>query len=147
MGVILHLQVSVLLCLIPEFQQTKDRDCHPGHRSPHLVWYRLRMMAGVCRRLLQPPRLSKGGSAHLGRVSISTINPKEFRPVDGWPDKKPCIVCGRKPTQYQERTKGKTQPGTLCKACYHRAVTMQSSQFRTIPGIIDVTRLQRWTGT
>ncbi len=91
-------------------------------------------------------RQSKGDSAHPGRVSISTINPKEFRPVDGWPDKKPCIVCGRKPTHFQERTKGKERPGTLCKACYHRAVTMQSSQFRTIPGIIDVNRLERWTG-
>ena len=90
-------------------------------------------------------RPSKGASTHPGRVSISTINPKEFRPVDGWPDKKPCIVCGRKPTHYQERTKGKKRPVTLCKSCYHRAVTMQSSQFRTIPGIIDVTRLQKWT--
>lgn len=62
------------------------------------------------------------------------------------PDKKPCIVCRRKPTHYQERKKGKEQSGTLCKACYHRAVTMKSSQLRTIPGIIDVTRLQRWTG-
>ncbi|WP_373838754.1 hypothetical protein [Methanospirillum sp.] len=62
------------------------------------------------------------------------------------PDKKPCIVCRRKPTHYQERKKGKEQSGTLCKACYHRAVTMKSSQLRTIPGIIDVTRLQRWIG-
>lgn len=91
-------------------------------------------------------RRSVEKSVHPGRVAISTINPKEFRPVDGWPDKKPCIVCGRKPTHYQERMKGKEKPGTLCKACYHRAVTMKSSQFRTIPGIIDVTRLKRWTG-
>ena len=79
-------------------------------------------------------------SAHPGRVSIRAINPKEFKPVDGWPDKKPCIVCGRKLTHYQERTKGRERPGTLCKACYNRAVTMKFSQLRTIPGIIDVGR-------
>jgi hypothetical protein len=37
-------------------------------------------------------------STYPGRVSIRAINPKEFKPVDGWPDKKPCIVCGRKLT-------------------------------------------------
>jgi len=37
--------------------------------------------------------------------------------------------------------------GTFFNACYHRLVMMKSIQFLTNPGIIDLTRLQRWTGT
>ena len=48
-------------------------------------------------------RLTNGDSAHSGRVSISTINPKEFRPVDGWPDKK---------TVYRLWEKADPLPGT-----------------------------------
>jgi hypothetical protein len=40
--------------------------------------------------------------------------------------------------------KGETR--ILYKAGYHRAVTMKSDQFRTIPGVTDISRLQRWTG-
>ncbi|MFH0968438.1 MAG: hypothetical protein V1862_12215 [Methanobacteriota archaeon] len=97
-------------------------------------------------------RPSERWSLRTLREAISTINPKEFRPVDGWPDKKSGIVFGRKPTHYQGRwnpANGKKKPEKgkmLCKACYHRSVMMKSSQFRTIPSVIDISRLKRWIG-
>lgn len=66
--------------------------------------------------------------------------------MDGWPEKKSCVVCGRKPTHYRERSNGTEEPQMLCTTCFHRAVTMKSKAFRTIPGLIDVSRLERWTG-
>jgi len=71
---------------------------------------------------------------------------KEFRPVDGWSDKNPCVVSGRRPTHYWERAKGKEKQRSLCTVCYHRAVTMKSGQFRTILGVTDISWLKRWTG-
>jgi len=51
-----------------------------------------------------------------------------------------------KPTNNHDRTKRKRKPGTFCKVSYHQSVRLKSSYFRTIPGIIDDTRLERRTG-
>ena len=83
--------------------------------------------------------------------SISAINPAEFRPVDGWPEKEPCIVCGRRSTTYREKSRKKPPgekpepPRMLCSSCFQRARQRTSSTFRMIPGLVDITRMTKIT--
>jgi len=82
---------------------------------------------------------------------ISAINPAEFRPVDGWPEKEPCIVCRRRSTTYREKSQKKRPgekpepPRMLCSSCFRQARQRTSSTFRMIPGLVDVNRMVKIT--
>ena len=77
------------------------------------------------------------------------IRPGDFIAVEGWPEKKPCTVCGRPYTQYQERMTrdriaGPPRPNRmLCSVCYEAAQVRAAMEIRTIPGVIDITTLQK----
>ena len=55
-----------------------------------------------------------------------------------------------KATNYQEREKGKTQPGTLCKACYRRAVKDEREGIhvtrKTNANLGVILIYERWSG-
>ena len=82
---------------------------------------------------------------------MSAINPAEFRPVDGWPEKEPCIVCGRRSTTYREKSQKKRPgekpepPRMLCSSCFQQARQRTSSTFRMIPGLVDIDRMVKIT--
>ncbi len=76
-------------------------------------------------------------------VSLASVNPQDYTRLEGFPDKRHCSVCGRKPTQYQERTTSvRTEDPLgssrrLCASCYSRAVSRASAAIIPLPGIID----------
>ncbi len=74
---------------------------------------------------------------------LTEVKSSEFVPVEGWPDRKPCSVCGKTPTYYQERMTRErmSQPHRpnkmLCKNCFDKARRAESSRFMALPGVID----------
>jgi hypothetical protein len=56
--------------------------------------------------------------------------------VDGWPEKEPCIVCGRRQPTYREKSQKKRPgekpepPRMLCSSCFQQARQRTSSTFR-----------------
>ena len=68
------------------------------------------------------------------------ICPDDFIAVEGWPQKKPCVVCGRLYTHYQERMTRDRISGQprenrmLCSICFEAAQVRQALAVRTIPG-------------
>ena len=86
------------------------------------------------------------------RMNLAEVNIDMVITVEGWPDRKPCSVCGKGHTLYQERMTRERlrQPPRsnrmLCKNCYDLAKRRVSKQFTTIPGTIDTTVMTR-TGT
>lgn len=85
-------------------------------------------------------------------MKLAEVKIEEFISVEGWPNRKPCSVCGKGHTYYQERMTRERlrQPPRpnrmLCKNCYDRAKRRVSNQFTTIPGTIDTSVMVR-TGT
>lgn len=74
---------------------------------------------------------------------------RDFIEVEGWPQKKPCIVCGRPYTQYQERMTRQrlTEPHRpnrmLCSTCYEAARVREALCVRTIPGVVAIGSMER----
>jgi hypothetical protein len=83
------------------------------------------------------------------RAAPSLVDPGDFVAVDGWPQKKPCIVCGRKYTQYQERMTRERMADPprpnrmLCTACFKAAQVRVAMSIRTIPGVTDTKTMHR----
>jgi len=78
---------------------------------------------------------------------FSSIDPKKFVRIDGFPKSLPCSVCGKKPVQYQEK-KSDTQSEPievhkrmLCFSCYQRAVSREVTSLTMLPGLIHTERL------
>lgn len=78
-------------------------------------------------------------------MKLAGVKIEEFISVEGWPNRKPCSVCGRSPTYYQERMtrerlREPPRPNRmLCKNCYDLSKRRVSKQVTTIPGTIDTT--------
>lgn len=103
-----------------------------------------------------PPRSSDqgeppgtGGEPSDPGVSLASITPQEFFRVDGLPDRRHCSVCGKRPTQYQERMTIKRMQDPprsnlmLCVSCYNRAVSRAAASIIPLPGMIDTTAMVR----
>ena len=64
-----------------------------------------------------------------GHPTISAINPAEFRQVDEWQEKEPCIVCGRRQPTYREKARRNSReripepPRMLCSSCFQGTIT------------------------
>jgi len=82
-------------------------------------------------------------------VTVGSIDPSAFIAVQGWPQKKPCVVCGRPYTRYQERMTRERMAGPprpnrmLCEGCYEAAKVRIALSVRTIPGVIEITALSQ----
>lgn len=82
-------------------------------------------------------------------VSLSSISPLEYVRIDGLPDRHRCCVCGKRPTQYQERMSAKRLQGPprsnlmLCSSCYTRAVSRTAASVIPLPGVIDTGQMIR----
>ncbi|MFH0967106.1 MAG: hypothetical protein V1862_05435, partial [Methanobacteriota archaeon] len=82
------------------------------------------------------------------RAASPSIDPGDYIAVEGWPQKKPCIICGRQYTHYQERMTperitGPPRPNRmLCTGCYEAARVREALSVRTIPGVIDTGPMQ-----
>ena len=111
-------------------------------------------------KLLSPSAISnpvpiigaKGSAALPHRSAASQVippDPHDFIAVEGWPQKKPCIICGRKYTNYQERMTPERLAGPpranqmLCTGCYEAAQVRVAMSLRTIPGVIDSSAMHR----
>ncbi|HWQ65904.1 MAG TPA: hypothetical protein VN372_03420 [Methanospirillum sp.] len=130
-----------------------------SHDSVHDGHHDLRPSAQVPdRRPPRPPlpvpctKTREEPSAHRGVCSalpLSDIRPSVFVPIEGWPDKKPCCVCGKTPTYYQERaslhrSRGSPHPNLmLCKKCFDTARRAESARFTALPGVIDTAPMVR----
>ena len=94
-----------------------------------------------------------GSDQHFVGVSLTSIQPQEFFPVDGLPDHRRCSVCGKRPTQYQERmtiARMQDPPRSnlmLCPSCYNRAVSRAAASIIPLPGVIDTTLMIRQTSS
>ncbi|MFH0967675.1 MAG: hypothetical protein V1862_08345 [Methanobacteriota archaeon] len=77
------------------------------------------------------------------RAASPSIDPGDYIAWEGWPQKKPCTICGRKYTYYQERMTSKRLAGPprpnrmLCTGCYEAARVREVLSVWTIPGVID----------
>ncbi len=80
-------------------------------------------------------------------LTLSSIDPSDYITVEGWPRKKPCAICGKPYTHYQERMTRQRMAGPprenrmICSGCYEMATVRQALSVRTIPGVIDITSL------
>ncbi|PWR72566.1 hypothetical protein [Methanospirillum lacunae] len=78
-------------------------------------------------------------------MSLSDVNSRSFVQVPGLPDHHRCSVCGKRPTQYQERVSHCSQniQRMLCSSCYRRAVSREVASIIPLPGVIDKKALVR----
>jgi len=80
-------------------------------------------------------------------LTLSSIDPGDYIAVEGWPRKKPCVICGKPYTHYQERMTRERMAAPprenrmLCSGCYEMATVKRALSVRTIPGVIDITAL------
>ncbi len=76
-------------------------------------------------------------------IALSSVDPRDYLLLDGLPDRRRCNVCGKKPTQYQERMttrRLKEAPRMnrmLCVSCYQMAVSRAAAAIIPLPGLID----------
>ncbi len=76
-------------------------------------------------------------------IALSSVDPRDYLLLDGLPDRRRCNVCGKKPTQYQERmtTRRMKQPPRmnrmLCSSCYQLAVSRAAAAIIPLPGLIN----------
>ncbi|HWQ64574.1 MAG TPA: hypothetical protein VN429_09180 [Methanospirillum sp.] len=79
--------------------------------------------------------------------SFSSIDPKKFVHIDGFPKSLPCSVCGKKPVQYQEKRSdiqcetSEVRKRMLCFSCYQRAVSREVTSLTMLPGVTNTQRL------
>ncbi|MDD1728212.1 MAG: hypothetical protein LUQ50_03970 [Methanospirillum sp.] len=81
-------------------------------------------------------------------MSFSDVKSRNFGKISGLPDRRRCSVCGKRPTQYQERlSRGSSAKivRMLCASCYHRAVSREVSSILPLPGVIETKSLVRRT--
>ncbi len=81
-------------------------------------------------------------------MSFSDVKSRNFHKISGLPDRHRCSVCGKRPTQYQERLSHKSSAKIvrmLCASCYHRAVSREVASILPLPGVIDTKSLVRRT--
>nr|WP_319539612.1 hypothetical protein [uncultured Methanospirillum sp.] len=74
--------------------------------------------------------------------SISSINPKDFILIDGFPEQRTCSVCGKRQVQYKERRSAARRRSPhgrrwLCVSCYRHAVSREVASVMALPGVID----------
>ncbi len=85
-------------------------------------------------------------------ASLSSIIPQNFRKIDGFPEKSPCSVCGRKPTQYREQRRKdqgnlRQPPLMLCSSCYQSAVSRHTASIIPLPDQIQAGMMIRCTAS
>ncbi len=103
--------------------------------------------------LVDPGGTSVDGMSHSEGMMLADVHPNHFFLVDGIPDRRSCSVCGKRPTQYQERMTPERmrQPPRmnhmLCAACYQRAVSREIASIVPLPGVIEPTNLVRRTSS
>ena len=118
--------------------RTAAHDDHPGE-----------YMAAIEDQTLKSGADSAAQPPLPGAVPAPPIRAGDFIAVQGWPQKKPCAVCGRQYTQYQERMTHERMAGPfrpnrmLCSVCYEAAQVREALAIRTIPGVIDLNALQK----
>ncbi|WP_319580769.1 hypothetical protein [uncultured Methanospirillum sp.] len=81
-------------------------------------------------------------------MSFSDVKSRNFHKISGLPDRHRCSVCGKRPTQYQERLSHGSSAKIvrmLCASCYHRAVSREVASILPLPGVIDTKSLVRRT--
>ncbi len=74
--------------------------------------------------------------------SISSIDPKNFIRIDGFPEQRTCSVCGKRQVQYKERRyaerrRSKHGRRWLCVSCFRHAVSREVASVTALPGVID----------
>ena len=74
--------------------------------------------------------------------SISSIDPKDFVVIDGFPEQRTCSVCGKRQVQYRERRSAVRRRSPhkrrwLCVSCYRHAVSRRVASVTALPGVID----------
>jgi hypothetical protein len=93
-------------------------------------------------KAIHPP-LSRPDVSDYIPMKLAEVKIEEFISVEGWPNRKPCSVCGKGHTYYQERMTRERlrlppRPNRVpCKNCYDLAKRQASKLFTTIPGTID----------
>jgi len=94
------------------------------------------------------------GSTPAHGCPISSLRSRDFVSVEGFPEKAPCSVCGRRQTQYRarpDRTHGSDADPVrmLCASCYERLVSREIAAITPLPGILhpeDMVPLQASVG-
>ncbi|WP_245926540.1 hypothetical protein [Methanospirillum lacunae] len=83
-------------------------------------------------------------AAYAALTSEPGICSSDFSRIDGWPEKRPCAVCGSLYSRYRERGHGKSER-MLCDVCYEAAQVREALSVRTIPGVIRTDMMEHRT--
>lgn len=86
---------------------------------------------------------SENNRKHAEKIA-ATIKPDEYLRIEGWPEKKPCHLCGRSLVQYRKRSHQKgEEPAFLCADCYNKAVSRHVASIIPLPGLISTDQMVR----
>ncbi|MBP7034736.1 MAG: hypothetical protein KBB00_03170 [Methanospirillum sp.] len=92
----------------------------------------------------QNGRITAENSRKHAEKIAATIKPDDYLRIEGWPEKRPCHLCGRSYVQYRKRSlKENEEPAFLCADCYNKAVSRYVASIIPLPGLISTDQMVR----